>query len=36
MMSSMSCLMARYLGCNVRLYDGSMLEWTALGLPLEP
>jgi thiosulfate/3-mercaptopyruvate sulfurtransferase len=36
MMSSMSYFTARYLGYNVRLYDGSMLEWTALGLPLEP
>jgi thiosulfate/3-mercaptopyruvate sulfurtransferase len=36
MMSSMSYFVARYLGYNVRLYDGSMLEWTALGLPLEP
>jgi thiosulfate/3-mercaptopyruvate sulfurtransferase len=36
MMSSMSYVVARYLGYNVRLYDGSMLEWTALGLPLEP
>jgi 3-mercaptopyruvate sulfurtransferase SseA len=25
-----------YLGYNVRRYDGSMLEWTALGFPLEP
>jgi thiosulfate/3-mercaptopyruvate sulfurtransferase len=36
LMSSMSYVVARYLGYNVRLYDGSMLEWTALGLPLEP
>jgi thiosulfate/3-mercaptopyruvate sulfurtransferase len=36
MMSSVSYFVARYLGHNVRLYDGSMLEWTALGLPLEP
>ena len=35
MMSSMSYFAARYLGYRVRLYDGSMLEWTALGLPLE-
>lgn len=35
MMSSMSYFVARYLGYNVRLYDGSMFEWTALGLPLE-
>jgi thiosulfate/3-mercaptopyruvate sulfurtransferase len=35
MMSSMSYFVARYLGYDVRLYDGSMLEWTALGLPLE-
>jgi thiosulfate/3-mercaptopyruvate sulfurtransferase len=36
MMSSVSYVAARYLGYNVRLYDGSMLEWTALGFPLEP
>jgi thiosulfate/3-mercaptopyruvate sulfurtransferase len=36
MMSSMSYVVARYLGYNVRLYDGSMFEWTALGFPLEP
>jgi 3-mercaptopyruvate sulfurtransferase SseA len=36
MMSSMSYVVARYLGHNVRLYDGSMFEWTALGFPLEP
>ena len=36
MMSSMGYFAARYLGYRVRLYDGSMLEWTALGLPLEP
>ena len=36
MMSSMSYFVARYLGYNVRLYDGSMFEWTALGLPVEP
>jgi thiosulfate/3-mercaptopyruvate sulfurtransferase len=35
MMSSMSYFAARYLGYRVRLYEGSMLEWTALGLPLE-
>jgi 3-mercaptopyruvate sulfurtransferase SseA len=32
----MSYVVARYLGYNVRRYDGSMLEWTALGFPLEP
>jgi thiosulfate/3-mercaptopyruvate sulfurtransferase len=36
MMSSMSYFVARYLGFKVRLYDGSMFEWTALGFPLEP
>ena len=36
MMSSMGYFVARYLGYRVRLYDGSMLEWTALRLPLEP
>jgi thiosulfate/3-mercaptopyruvate sulfurtransferase len=36
MMSSMGYFVARYLGYRVRLYDGSMLEWTALGLPVEP
>jgi thiosulfate/3-mercaptopyruvate sulfurtransferase len=36
MMSSMGYFAARYLGYRVRLYDGSMLEWTALGLPREP
>jgi thiosulfate/3-mercaptopyruvate sulfurtransferase len=33
MMSSVSYFVARYLGFDVRLYDGSWLEWTALGLP---
>lgn len=36
MMSSMGYFVARYLGYRVRLYEGSMLEWTALGLPVEP
>jgi thiosulfate/3-mercaptopyruvate sulfurtransferase len=35
MMSSMAYFVARYLGYDVQLYDGSMLEWTARGLPLE-
>jgi thiosulfate/3-mercaptopyruvate sulfurtransferase len=35
MMSSVAYFVARYLGYHVQLYDGSMLEWTALGLPLE-
>jgi thiosulfate/3-mercaptopyruvate sulfurtransferase len=35
MMSSVSYFVARYLGYDVRLYDGSMLQWTALELPIE-
>jgi thiosulfate/3-mercaptopyruvate sulfurtransferase len=35
MMSSLSYFVARYLGYNVRLYDGSMLEWTELDFELE-
>jgi thiosulfate/3-mercaptopyruvate sulfurtransferase len=36
MMSSVLYFVARYLGHDVRLYDGSYLEWTALDLPTEP
>jgi thiosulfate/3-mercaptopyruvate sulfurtransferase len=36
MMSSVSYFVARYLGFDVRLYDGSWLEWTALGWPQAP
>jgi thiosulfate/3-mercaptopyruvate sulfurtransferase len=35
MMSSMAYFAARYLGYDVRLYDGSWLQWTALGMPIE-
>jgi thiosulfate/3-mercaptopyruvate sulfurtransferase len=35
MMSSVAYFVARYLGYDARLYDGSMLEWLARGLPLE-
>jgi thiosulfate/3-mercaptopyruvate sulfurtransferase len=35
MMSSLSYFVARYLGYNVRLCDGSMLEWTELDFELE-
>jgi thiosulfate/3-mercaptopyruvate sulfurtransferase len=35
MMSSVAYFVARYLGYDAILYDGSMLEWLARGLPLE-
>jgi 3-mercaptopyruvate sulfurtransferase SseA len=34
-MSSVAYFVARYLGYDVSLYDGSMLEWNALKLPRE-
>jgi thiosulfate/3-mercaptopyruvate sulfurtransferase len=36
MMASVTYFIARYLGYDAMLYDGSWLEWTALGYPVAP
>jgi len=36
MQSSFSYFVAKYLGYNARMYDGSFYEWSRSSLPVEP
>ncbi len=36
LMASVTYFVARYLGYDAMLYDGSWIEWIALGYPVEP